>query len=253
MACGSHHAYEAACDFGRARVVPINTYGVWRMLNRSLAVLAVMVVVNSASVGIGQTPAASNVDSPSGQVAQASASQKQSSAVRRANELPVAMDGYCPVCILDMEKWVKGDSKFAVVLDGKKYLFPGEEQKRTFLKATTKYTPALSGDCIVCAVDHQVRRAGSVNFAASHKGRLFLFPDATTKSVFMKDPAKYEDADLAMNGQCVVCKVEMQQDVPGKEEFGTVYGGIRFLFPGIDQKRKFLSNPGKYLQPQEAQ
>ncbi|GAB5406537.1 MAG: hypothetical protein Aurels2KO_47680 [Aureliella sp.] len=216
------------------------------MLNR-ITPTATMLLVCAANLALAQTK-----DRRDSGVMQASAAEKQSPALRRAAEMPVAMAGYCPVCILDMEKWVKGDPKFAVVLDGKKYLFPSEEQRQTFLKATTKYTPALSGDCIVCAVDHQVRSPGSVNFAASHKGRLFLFPDAKTKSVFMQNPAKYENADLAMNGLCVVCKIEMKQDVRGKDEFGTVYGGIRFLFPSIDQKKKFLSNPQKYLQPQSA-
>lgn len=186
-----------------------------------------------------------------GATATAGPQTNESPAVARAAAMPVALDGYCPVCILDSEKWVKGDPKFSVVLDGKKYLFPGEEQKKTFLKRTTKYTPALSGDCIVCAVDKRVRRPGSVNFAASHNGRLYLFPDDATKTAFMKDPAKYENADLAMAGMCIVCKIDMKQDVPGKEEFGTIYGGVRFLFPSQDQKKKFLSNPQKYLQPQQ--
>lgn len=185
---------------------------------------------------------------PGGQAAQQSGSGNSGSMTRSA-KLPVAMGGYCPVCIIDLQKWVKGDPKYSVVMDGKTYLFPGEEAKQKFLKRTTKYTPALGGDCIVCAVDQRVRRPGSVQFSALHQGRLFLFPDDATKKVFMKDAKKYENADLAMGGMCIVCKIDMQKDVPGKEEFGTVYGGIRFLFPSMEQKKMFLTNPKKYLQP----
>lgn len=204
----------------------------------------------STTQGSATAQTGSGTTKPSGsQTTQQSGSGIATGSMTRSTSLPVALQGYCPVCIIDLEKWVKGDPKYSVVMDGKTYLFPGEDAKQKFLKRTTKYTPALSGDCIVCAVDKRVRRPGSVNYASMHKGRLYLFPDQATKDVFMNKPEKYENAELAMGGRCVVCKVEMKKDVPGKEEFGTVYGGIRFLFPSMEQKKMFLTNPKKYLQP----
>jgi YHS domain-containing protein len=163
-------------------------------------------------------------------------------------EYDVALDGFCPVRILESKKWVRGDRKFSVLLDGKLYLFPGEDQKQKFLKYVVKYTPALSGDCIVTYVDGQARKRGSVDFTAIHDGRLFMFPSQDEKDQFMKNPEKYQDADLAFDGNCSVCRVELQEDVPGKPEFGMIFLGKRYLFRSQKEKIMFLKQPTKYAQ-----
>lgn len=148
-----------------------------------------------------------------------------------------------------MKKWVRGNPNFSVQLDGKLYLFPGEEQRQMFLANTTKYTPALGGNCVVCALaGGDTSIPGSVHFSAIHEGRLYLFPSENEKAKFMADPRKYENVDLAFGGMCSVCRVEMNQEMPGKSEFGTVFGGKRYYFPGQDQKKMFLANPKKYAE-----
>lgn len=177
------------------------------------------------------------------------AEQRRTAAANRAANAPLGLDGFCPVSIVDMKQWVKGDPNFAVLMDGKKYLFPGEEQKQKFLKDTTKYTPALGGDCIVCFAKNGSRVPGELSIATLHEGRLFLFPNEEEKAVFMKDPSKFENADLAFGGNCAVCRVEMQKKVAGKPEFGTVAAGLRYYFPSQEQRMMFLKNKPKYLMP----
>lgn len=176
-------------------------------------------------------------------------SQSMTGAAKRAANAPLGLDGFCPVCIIDMKQWVKGEPEFAVLMDGKKYLFPGEEQKQKFLKNTTKYTPALGGDCIVCFATDGSRVPGKLNVATLHEGRLFLFPTEEEKAIFMKDPAKFENADLALGGNCAVCRIEMQKEVAGKAEFGTIAAGMRYYFPSQEQRMMFLKNKPKYLVP----
>ncbi|MEM7476832.1 MAG: hypothetical protein AAF483_17755 [Planctomycetota bacterium] len=161
----------------------------------------------------------------------------------------IAMDGYCPVCILEMKKWVKGNARFFVDVDNKRYLFPEEKQRQMFLSNVAKYVPALNGDCTVCLVDGKVRATGSVHHAAFRNGRLYLFPAADQKAKFMANPKKYENADLAFGGMCSVCRVEMQKEVAGKTDFGTVYKGKRYYFPGADQLKMFVAQPEKYAEP----
>ncbi len=175
----------------------------------------------------------------------ASTTSRSGSTTKNA-ESTVAMSGYCPVCVIEMKKWVKGDPRFSVVQNGKTYLFPGQEQKDMFLKSPEKYTPALGGDCTVCLVDMGKRITGSVQHAVMHENRLFLFPSDDQKKTFQANPAKYASIDLAAGGKCTVCKVEMNQDVDGKPELGVLYKGLRYLFPGKDQRDMFLSNPSKY-------
>ncbi|WP_417735879.1 hypothetical protein [Rosistilla oblonga] len=170
----------------------------------------------------------------------------------RAAQAKIAMDGYCPVCVIDMKKWVRGTTQHQVAYDGKVYLFPGEEQKQVFLADPAKYVPALGGDCTVCSVNMSQRMPGKVQHAALYGGRLYLFPGEEQKEVFRADPAKYANVDLAMKGLCSVCRVEMQQDVPGKPEIATVHQGLRYLFPSDEQRQMFLANPAKYAVPANA-
>lgn len=159
------------------------------------------------------------------------------------------MSGYCPVCIIDMRKWVKGDPSIYVDVDGKRYLFPGEPQRQKFMQSMAQYTPALNGDCIVCYAEGGVRVSGSVYHTAIHRNRLYLFPGDGEKAKFMEDPSKYENLDLAAGGMCSVCIVEMRQRMPGKPEFSMVYKGKRYYFAGGDQQKMFQSNPTKYADP----
>ncbi len=87
---------------------------------------------------------------------------------------------------------------------------------------------------------------GKAEFYAVHDGRLFLFPGQEQLDMFNANPQKYADADLALGGKCVVCKVEMKKDVPGREEFAVDYHGERYLFPDAKTRSMFLSNPTKY-------
>ena len=159
---------------------------------------------------------------------------------------PVGLQGYCPVCVIEMKKWIRGNSSIRAQHDGKTYFFPGEEQRQMFLANPAKYTPALRGDCAVCLTDMKKKMPGSVHFSALHENRLFLFPNAEIKQKFMASPAKYANADLALNGNCPVCRVEMKQEIAGKPEFATTYGGMRYLFPSAKQRSMFVANPGKY-------
>ncbi|MEM7559191.1 MAG: hypothetical protein AAF394_08705, partial [Planctomycetota bacterium] len=78
----------------------------------------------------------------------------------RSASVSIALDGYCPVCILEIKKWVKGKSQFFVDVDNKRYLFPDEKTRAMFMKNSAKYTPALNGDCVVCYVDGKTRAPG---------------------------------------------------------------------------------------------
>jgi len=91
-------------------------------------------------------------------------------------EVSVGMSGYCPVCVVEIKKGVKGDSRFAVLQDGRTYLLPGDEQKQMLLKNPHKYAAALGGKCTVCLVEMGKTGDGSVQFATMHEGRLLLFP-----------------------------------------------------------------------------
>lgn len=164
-------------------------------------------------------------------------------------EAELAMQGYCPVSIIDDKKWIKGDEQYSVILDGHKYLLASQANQQKFLKRSTKYTPALSGDCVVTYAAMKTRQAGDLNAAAIHQGRLFLFASPEQKRIFMTAPKKFENVDLALNGSCCVCLVDRQERVPGKIDFGTVAGGLRFYFSDAQHRKQFLSDKARYVEP----
>ncbi|MBE7506923.1 MAG: hypothetical protein HS101_11665 [Planctomycetia bacterium] len=158
----------------------------------------------------------------------------------------LALGGDCAVCLVKKNKVVKGDPKYAVVHDGLRYLFPGTEQKAMFEKSPAAFAPALGGDCVVCKVEMKKSVPGKAEFQTVYNDRLYLFPERKQLDMFKKNPAKYADADLALDGKCVVCKVEMKKDVLGSEDFAVDYHGKRYLFPDAKTRGMFLSNPTKY-------
>ncbi|SMP43645.1 YHS domain-containing protein [Neorhodopirellula lusitana] len=158
----------------------------------------------------------------------------------------VGLQGYCPVCIIKMKKWIKGDAQHSAQYDGKTYLFPGAEQKQMFLSDPTKYTPILGGDCVVALVEMGKRVPGSLQFAELHEDHLYLFANEKAKGMFQSNKEKYAHADIALGGKCTVCRVEMNKDVDGVPQFASSYKGMRYLFPGQEQQQMFNQNPSKY-------
>ncbi|MCA9128099.1 MAG: hypothetical protein KDB22_13485 [Planctomycetales bacterium] len=181
---------------------------------------------------------------------QTALSATQQKKLQDASVAPIALNGYCPVSILDQRAWIKGKEEFAVLLDGKMYHFQGAEQKAKFLKQTVKYAPALGGDCIVCAVDSHTRHPGTVHDTAIYNERLYLFANSVEKNKFVTEKDKYANGDLIAEGACIVSKMDLGEEVKGKPEFGTIYGGMRFLFADQQKKLSFLRNPAKYLRPE---
>lgn len=168
------------------------------------------------------------------------------SAIGGAAELPLAMDGKCPVCLVKMDKLVDGKAAHTSKYDGKTYRFPSAEQKRMFDADPAAFVPALGGDCTVCLVELGKRVAGSPEHALVHNGRLYLFPGREQLEMFKKNPARYANADVALGGNCAVCKVALKKDVPGKPEIAADYRGMRYYFPDEKTRDMFLAEPDKY-------
>ena len=64
--------------------------------------------------------------------------------------------------------------------------------------------------------------------------------------MFVASPTKYANVDLVLEGNCLVCKVDIKQDVSGKPEYAAIYQGIHYQFPGEKQMKMFLANLAKY-------
>jgi len=125
-------------------------------------------------------------------------------------------------------------------------LFPSEEQQRVFEADPARFVPAAGGNCIVCIVEKGVRHEGSVEHRVIHEGRLYVFPSDRLKKMFERNSDRYADADVAVDGHCTVCMVEMSRVTKGKPEHASVYDGQRYHFVGPEQKAAFEKNPAAY-------
>lgn len=159
----------------------------------------------------------------------------------------IGLSGYCPVCIIAKRKWEKGDPQIASTFDGVTYHFPAEPVKAMFDANPEKYVPALSGDCIVCFEKMGKRVPGSVQHAATHNGRLYLFPSDKEKAMYVANPQAFDNTDLAANGECIVCLKKMGKHVPGRPEHTVIHNGMRYLFPSANEADMFRKSPAQFL------
>ena len=175
------------------------------------------------------------------------AAPQAGSGQRAHQQAPLALEGYCPVSIVAMGKWVKGDPAYPVGYDGRSYLFADERGKKMFQGDPAKYVPALGGDCAVALVKMGKRVPGNIRHASFHDGRLFLFSNADAHKMFQAEPAAYANADLALGGTCPVCLLNSNQTVAGKPEIAAFHKGLRYLFPAAEQRSAFVASPQKYV------
>lgn len=103
----------------------------------------------------------------------------------------VALDGYCPVCVVTRGAWVRGSDSVSATHLGRTYRFAGTEEKRAFLANPEWYAPALGGNDAVLACERGVVVAGRRAFSAAHDSRLYLFASAETRRAFMASPEQY--------------------------------------------------------------
>ena len=209
-----------------------------RPLNAVLAVVTVLAVVSPAW---GQLGAGQNQNDAANQRLQ----RFQQIAANSQTEL--GLEGYCPVCIVNKQKWVAGQPSFSTVYDGKTYFFPGDGPRQEFLRNPAKYVPALGGDCTVCFEKFGKRLPGNIRFALLHNSRLYLFPSANERTAFNRTPQAFEDTDLAIDGNCIVCQVKMNKHVKGDPEFTAVHNGFRYQFPSDRERQTFISSPRQYV------
>ncbi|MCS7306526.1 MAG: YHS domain-containing protein [Thermoguttaceae bacterium] len=101
------------------------------------------------------------------------------------------LEGYCPVCLLEKEQWVPGNTDFAVQYQGKVYLLAGPSQRERFLANPHRYVPVAGGIDPVVAVEENRHLPGRTDYCVVYDGRLYLFSSPETLARFHQNPKKY--------------------------------------------------------------
>jgi thiol-disulfide isomerase/thioredoxin len=138
-------------------------------------------------------PAAAGMSPPN-----APPSQSQPPLVPSGNEAsmppinpPVALDGYCPVSLVEKQQWIPGDKRWGANHQGRTYLFTGPEEQSRFLANYDRYAPAASGLDIVLAAEERKNVPGLRQHGVFFRDRIFLFASEATLQKFSANPLYY--------------------------------------------------------------
>jgi protein disulfide-isomerase len=105
---------------------------------------------------------------------------------------PLAFDGYCPVSMKKHWRWLPGNAQFGAVHRGRTYLFQGQAEQQEFLANPDFYSPALSGQDPVLAVDQSQSVAGRREHSLEYNGQFYLFSSEATLQQFSGNPQRYD-------------------------------------------------------------
>ncbi len=112
-----------------------------------------------------------------------------------------AIEGHCPVHLLEQSAWVSGDRRWGATHRGKTYLFVSEGCQKKFLADPDRFAPALSGNDPVALVDRGQavagRREHGCYFGAEPNRRVVLFSDEASFEAFSRNPQRYAGQILA--------------------------------------------------------
>jgi YHS domain-containing protein/thioredoxin-related protein len=143
--------------------------------------------VAAASAEIPAVSAASAAAAPSG---------PRPKPLPAATEPTIGLDGYCPVQLVEKDRWQKGNKDWGVIHRGKVYLFVGQEEQRRFLADPDRFAPVSSGNDIVLAAEVGRTVAGFREYGAKYDGHVYLFASEVTLKKFESNPPYYAQRAL---------------------------------------------------------
>jgi YHS domain-containing protein len=159
----------------------------------------------------------------------------------------LAIEGVCPVRLVEGKGRVAGDPRLAVFHDGHSYRFADNAAREAFLKDPERFLPSDGGRCVVTHKDEQKETPGNPRYGATYNGRLYLFTSLDARAKFAAEPEVYSQVDIADNGACPHCKGGDGKQVTGSPKFAATHSGRRYLFPDDAHRQAFRAAPDRYL------
>ena len=108
-----------------------------------------------------------------------------------AGSPPLGLDGNCPVQLIEQKRWVRGDVRFGAVHRGRTYLFTGVEEQNRFLANPDAFSPVISGNDPVLALDHAQEVAGRREHGVFFNNQIYLFSGEASLQRFNQNPNRY--------------------------------------------------------------
>lgn len=104
---------------------------------------------------------------------------------------PLGFDGFCPVSMKKDWRWIKGDPRWGIVHRGRTYLFNSAGNRDEFWKKPDAYSPALSGNDPVLAIDQGQSQDGTREHSLEYGGQFYMFATEASLQQFSANPGRY--------------------------------------------------------------
>jgi protein disulfide-isomerase len=101
------------------------------------------------------------------------------------------MDGYCPVSVMDENRWVAGDRQWGAQHRGRTYLFRDAAAQQRFLANPERYAPALAGFDPVLVTELGQYLPGKREHGVRYNDRMYLFGSEEALQKFSQTPDAY--------------------------------------------------------------
>ena len=128
-----------------------------------------------------------------------------SKSAEKADEPELAMQGFCPVTVIQEDRWVEGIPKFGVIHLGKLYLFANADNMQTFLADPIPYTPVLNElDVVRFFEEHKiVKGKREWGLKDPTHNRMFFFADEAAMNHFWNEYERYTGAAISVMEKAV--------------------------------------------------
>lgn len=101
------------------------------------------------------------------------------------------LEGYCPVTLVNEQRWVLGSYDHRVEFEDCTYFFTDADRKQKFQRSPDKYVPAVAGFDPVIWLEEGKRVAGRRRHGIFYKHRIVLFANEKTLSRFSADATRF--------------------------------------------------------------
>lgn len=117
----------------------------------------------------------------------------------------LAMQGFCPVTVIQEDKWVEGRPEFGVIHLGKLYLFASEDKMQSFLSDPVPFTPVLNEIDAVVFFEERRIVPGKREWGLKDPiyNRMFFFADEASMNHFYNQYERYTKAAIEVMDRAV--------------------------------------------------
>ena len=117
----------------------------------------------------------------------------------------VALNGFCPVTLVEARKLARGQAEIREIHDGIEYRFATAAARTRFLLAPERYEPQNAGFSPVRQVDAGESKAGNARWGVIYAGHLYLCADGDERARFLSNPSRYARVGATDRANCPHC------------------------------------------------